>query len=148
MVDENSEAKDEAMAPAMELTTPDKVQKLQRTLYRKAKEDKRWRAWSLHGDLCRRDVLEAALKAVLGNAGAAGVDGVTTEEIKASGAAFLDGLQRQLRDKSYRPSPVLRVWIPKADGKQRPLGIPTVKDRVVQAAVRVLLEPIFEADFN
>jgi len=148
LVDENSEAKDEAMAPAMELTTPDKVQKLQRTLYRKAKEDKRWRAWSLHGDLCRRDVLEAALKAVLGNAGAAGVDGVTTEEIKASGAAFLDGLQRQLRDKSYRPSPVLRVWIPKADGKQRPLGIPTVKDRVVQAAVRVLLEPIFEADFN
>ena len=93
-------------------------------------------------------MLEAALKAVLSNAGAAGVDGVTTEEVKSSAAAFLDGLQQQLRDKSYRPSPVLRVWIPKADGKQRPLGIPTVKDRVVQAAVRVLLEPIFEADFN
>jgi RNA-directed DNA polymerase len=137
------------MVPTMEIATPEeKVQKLQRTLYRKAKEDGRWRAWSLYGDLCRRDVLEAALKAVLGNAGAAGVDGVTTEEIKASACAFLDGLQQQLRDKSYRPSPVLRVWIPKADGKQRPLGIPTVKDRVVQAAVRVLLEPIFEADFN
>ena len=128
----------------MEITTPEeKVQKLQRTLYRKAKEDGRWRAWSLYGDLCRRDVLEAALKAVLSNAGAAGVDGVTTEEVKSSAAAFLDGLQQQLRDKNYRPSPVLRVWIPKADGKQRPLGIPTVKDRVVQAAVRVLLEPIF-----
>jgi group II intron reverse transcriptase/maturase len=148
LVDENSEAKDEAMVPEMEITTPDKVQKLQRTLYRKAKESKRWRAWSLYADLCRRDVLETALKAVLGNAGAAGVDGVTTEEVKTSAAAFLDGLQTQLREKSYRPSPVLRVWIPKADGKQRPLGIPTVKDRVVQAALRVLLEPIFEADFH
>lgn len=137
------------MIPPMEIPTPeDKVQKLQRTLCRKAKEDKRWRAWSLYGDLCRRHVLATALKAVLSNAGAAGVDGVTTEEIKASAPAFLDGLQRQLQEKSYRPSPVLRVWIPKADGKQRPLGIPTVKDRVVQAAVRVLLEPIFEADFN
>src|SRR5471032_478879 len=131
------------MVPAMEITTPDKVQQLQRTLYRKAKESKRWRAWSLYADLCRRDVLETALKAVVGNAGAAGVDGVTTEEIKASAAAFLDGLQTQLREKSYRPSPVLRVWIHKADGKSlRPLGIPTVKDRVVQAALRVLLEPI------
>lgn len=147
-MDENSEAKDEAMVPEMEIRTPDKVQQLQRTLYRKAKEGKRWRAWSLYADLCRRDVLETALKAVLGNAGAAGVDGVTTEEIKASAATFLDGLQTQLREKSYRPSPVLRVWIPKADGKQRPLGIPTVKDRVVQAALRVLLEPIFEADFH
>jgi group II intron reverse transcriptase/maturase len=132
----------------MEIATPDKVQKLQRTLYRKAKENKRWRAWSLYADLSRRDVLETAFKAVVSNAGAAGVDGVTTEEIKASAAAFLDEVQTQLREKSYRPSPVLRVWIPKADGKQRPLGIPTVKDRVVQAALRVLLEPIFEADFH
>ena len=136
------------MVPTMEIKTPDKVQQLQQTLYRKAKEDRRWRAWSLYGDLCRHDVLATALKAVLGNAGAAGVDGVTTEAIKASAAAFLDELQTQLREKSYRPSPVLRVWIPKADGKQRPLGIPTVKDRVVQAALRVLLEPIFEADFH
>lgn len=132
----------------MEIVTPDKVQKLQRTLYRKAKENRRWRAWSLYADLCRRDVLEAALKAVLSNAGAAGVDGITTDEVKASATTFLDGLQTQLREKSYRPSPVLRVWIPKADGKRRPLGIPTVTDRVVQAALRVLLEPIFEADFH
>ena len=92
LVGENSEAKDEAMVPEMEIRTPDKIQQLQRTLYRKAKEGKRWRAWSLYADLCRRDVLETALKAVLGNAGAAGVDGVTTEEIKASAATFLDGL--------------------------------------------------------
>lgn len=136
------------MVPETEIRTPDKVQKLQRTLYRKAKEDKRWRAWSLYADLCRRDVLETAIKAVLANAGAAGVDGMTTEEIKSSAGTFLDRLQTQLREKSYRPSPVLRVWIPKADGKQRPLGIPTVTDRVVQAALRVLLEPIFEADFH
>lgn len=131
-----------------ELPTPTKVQLLQRTLNRKAKENPRWRAWSLYGELCRRDVLETALKAVLANAGAAGVDGVTTEAVKAARVAFLDGLQAELRNRSYRPSPVLRVWIPKADGKQRPLGIPTVKDRVVQAALVLLLQPIFEADFH
>jgi group II intron reverse transcriptase/maturase len=85
---------------------------------------------------------------VLSNAGAAGVDGVTTDSVKAEPAAFLSGLQAELRNRSYRPSPVLRVWIPKAEGKQRPLGIPTVKDRVVQAALVLLLQPIFEADFN
>lgn len=148
LVDENSAGQDEAMAPFEEIATPLKVRKLQRTLYRKAKEDKRWRAWSLYADLCRRDVLETALGSVLRNAGAPGVDGMTTEAVKANAAAFLDEVQRQLREKRYRPLPVLRVWIPKADGKQRPLGIPTVTDRVVQAALRVLLEPVFEADFH
>jgi len=126
LVEENSEAKDRAMIPEKEISTPDRVQELQRTLYRKAKENRSWRAWSLYGDLCRRDVLEAAVKAVVGNAGAAGVDKMTTEAVKAAGALFLDELQAQLRAKSYRPSPVLRVWIPKTDGKKRPLGIPTV----------------------
>ncbi len=93
-------------------------------------------------------MLETALKAVLRNAGASGLDGMTTEEVKANSAAFLDDLQAELRDRSYRPSPVLRVWIPKADGKRRPLGIPTVKDRVVQTALVLLLQPIFEADFH
>jgi RNA-directed DNA polymerase len=93
-------------------------------------------------------VLEATLKAVVGNAGTAGVDGVTTEEIKASGAAYLAGRQTQMQEKSYRPSPLIHFWIPKGDGKQRPLGIPTVKDQVVQAALRVLLEPIIEADLH
>ena len=136
------------MIPEKEIPTPNKVQQLQRTHYRKAKENKRWRAWSLYGDLCRRDVLEAAVKAVVSNAGAAGGDGMTTEAVKAAGGAFLDELQAQLQTKSYRPSPVLRVWIPKADGKRRPLGIPTVKDRVVQTAMLLLLEPIFESDFH
>ena len=103
-----------------ELPTPNKVESLQRTLNRKAKENPRWRAWSLYGDLCRRDVLETALRAVLANAGSAGVDGVTTEAVKAAPAAFLDGVQAELRNRRYRPSPVRRVWIPKADGKQRP----------------------------
>lgn len=128
LVEENSEAKDRAMVPIMEIKTPAKVQQLQRTLYRKAKENGRWRAWSLYGDLWRRDVLEAALVAVVRNAGAAGVDGVTTEQVKAAPSAILDGLQMQLRTRSYRPSPVLRVWISKDDGKQRP-------DKVLLAAV-------------
>lgn len=136
------------MIPAKEVPTPTKVQSLQRTLYRKAKENPRWRAWSLYGDLCRRDVLETALATVLRNKGAAGVDRVTTEVVEASAGPFLDGLQTELRNRSYRPSPVLRVWIPKADGKQRPLGIPTVKDRVVQTALVLLLQPVFEADFH
>jgi group II intron reverse transcriptase/maturase len=148
LVEEDSEAKDEAMVPEMEITTPDKVQQLQRTLYRKAKENGRWRAWSLYGDLCRREVLTTALRAVVRNAGTAGVDGVTTEQVKAALATTLDELQTQLRMRSYRPSPVLRVWIPKQDGKQRPLGIPTVKDRIVQMALLLLLQPIFEADFH
>ncbi len=136
------------MVPEMEIATPTKVQQLQRTLYRQAKENGRWRAWSLYGDLCRRDVLETALVAVVRNAGAAGVDGVTTEQVKTAPSAILDELQMQLRARGYRPSPVLRVWIPKADGKQRPLGIPTVKDRIVQMALLLLLQPIFEADFH
>lgn len=135
------------MTPS-ELPTPTKVQSLQRTLNRKAKENPRWRAWSLYGDLCRRDVLETALQSVLRNAGAAGVDGVTTATVKTDAAAFLDRLHGELQTRAYRPSPVLRVWIPKPDGKRRPLGIPTVKDRTVQTALVLLLQPIFEADFN
>jgi group II intron reverse transcriptase/maturase len=136
------------MIPPWEIPTPNKVQALQRTLNRKAKENPRWRAWTLYGDLCRRDVLATALTAVLANAGAAGMDGMTTEAVKADSAAFLAGLQAELKNRSYWPGPVLRVWIPKADGNQRPLGIPTVKDRVVQTALVILLGPIFEADFS
>jgi RNA-directed DNA polymerase len=112
------------MIPSWEIPTPNKVQALQRTLNRKAKENPRWRAWTLYGDLCRRDVLATALTAVLANAGAAGMDGMTTEAVKAGSAAFLAGLQAELKNRSYWPGPVLRVWIPKADGNQRPLGIP------------------------
>ncbi len=148
LVEVNCEAEDCAMAALGRLATPEKVRRLQRTLYRKAKTDRKWRAWSLYGELCRRDVLETALGAVLANARAAGVDGVTTGQVKADRSACLDTLQTQLRERAYQPSPVLRVWIPKADGQRRPLGIPTVKDRVVQTALTLLLMPVFEADFN
>lgn len=76
------------------------------------------------------------------------MDGIGTEVVKAAKDTFLDTLQAELREKRYRPSPVKRVWIPKADGKQRPLGVPTVKDRIVQAALLLVLQPIFEADFD
>ena len=147
-IDGNSEAEDVAMALFAGIATPLKVRRLQRTLYRKAKADRCWRAWSLYGDLCRRDVLETALAAVVRKAGAAGVDGITTEAVKAAAVSFLDTLQTELREKRYRPGPVKRVWIPKTDGKQRPLGVPTVKDRIVQAALLLVLQPIFEADFD
>jgi len=119
----NSVATDEAMAPLPGIRTPPKVQALQRTLYRKAKENRRWRAWSLYAELCRRDVLETATKAVVANAGVAGIDGITTAQVQAGAEDFLNTLQAQLWDRSYRPGPVKRVWIPKAAGQQRPLGI-------------------------
>jgi RNA-directed DNA polymerase len=130
------------------LLTPQKVRSLQRALYRQAKAHPRWRAWSLYGELCRREVLEKALKDVISHAGAPGEDGETTEAIKARSSSFLDGLQKELCDRSYRPRPVLRVWIPKDNGKDRPIGINTVKDRVVQTALVLLLQPILEADFH
>lgn len=144
----DSVATDEAMAPLLGIKTPLKVQALQRTLYRKAKDNRRWRAWSLYGELCRRDVLETAMKLVVANGGAAGIDGITTEQVKVCAEEFLNALQAQLKDRSYQPGPVKRVWIPKADGKQRPLGIPNVIDRIVQMALLILLQPIFEADFD
>lgn len=148
LVEGNSAVEDEVMAAPEWLKTPPKVRHLQRTLYRKAKENRKWRAWSLYGDLARQDVLETAVVAVLRNGGAAGVDGVTVEQVKGDRTNFLETLQRSLREKSYQPSPVLRAWVPKVDGKPRPLGIPTVKDRIVQMALLLLLQPIFEADFH
>lgn len=127
------------------------VRKLQRTLYRQAKSKPKWKAWSLYGDVCRREVLEAALWQVIANGGAPGVDGVRVEDLAEDGGhreLWLAKLEADLRGKTYRPSPVRRVYIPKADGKKRPLGIPTVRDRVVQTAVVLLLLPIFEADFH
>lgn len=127
------------------------VRKLQRTLYRQAKSKPQWKAWSLYGDVCRREVLEAALRQVAANGGGPGVDGVRVKELVQEAERreqWLVLLENDLRRKTYRPSAVRRVMIPKADGKQRPLGIPTVRDRVVQTAVVLLLLPIFEADFH
>ena len=133
------------------LETATGVRKLQRTLYRQAKSKPKWKAWSLYGDVCRREVLKAALRQVIANAGAPGVDGMGVEELKADASLrelWLTGLEAELRAKTYRPQAVRRVYILKDDGKQRPLGIPTVRDRVVQTAVVILLLPIFEADFH
>lgn len=134
-----------------EALLPPGVQALRQKLGQKAKQQKRFRFYSLYGLVCRRDVLEAAWAAVRRNDGAPGVDGVSIEQIAAtpeSEAAFLDEIQRSLGERTYQAKAVLRVYIPKSNGKMRPLGIPTVRDRVVQAAVKLILEPIFEADFE
>ena len=138
-------------ASANSKETPKKIRDLQRTLYHQAKGNPKWKAWSLYGDLCRREVLTYALKRVIDNAGAPGVDGMCVETLKNSAdkrEEFLDNLQNELKEKCYKPSPVRRVYIPKANKKLRPLGIPCIKDRVLQTAAKLLLEPIFEADFH
>ena len=133
----------------MSLTTLPKVQKLQDTLHVKAKESPDFRFYSLYDKLYREDVLWVAHRRCLINKGAAGVDGQTFEEIEKYGVKkWLGELAEELRTKSYRPQSVRRVFIPKPDGKQRPLGIPTIKDRVVMMAAVIILEPIFEADLQ
>jgi RNA-directed DNA polymerase len=128
-----------------------KLLALREKLGRKAKEEKRYRFYTLYDHVCRTDTLEAAWDTVRRNGGAPGVDKVSIEQIAVtpeSEAAFVADLQQKLRERTYRAQPVRRVYIPKADGRLRPLGIPTIADRVVQAAVRLILEPIFEADFE
>lgn len=134
-----------------EAILPPSVRELRQKLGQKAKQQKRFRFYSLYGLVCRPDVLEAAWMAVRRNDGAPGVDGVSIEQIIATAereAAFLNDIQRSLQERTYRAQAVRRVYIPKPNGKLRPLGIPTVRDRVVQAAVMLILEPIFEADFE
>lgn len=127
----------------------ERVRVLQRKLYRAAKARPTRTFGVLYDKVCSSEVLEAAWMTVRRNRGAAGVDGETIEAIEAQGVdSFLSELQEELRSERYRPCPVRRVFIPKPDGRQRPLGIPRVRDRVVQAAVRYVIEPLFEASFR
>ena len=133
----------------MSLATPERIRSLQRKLYCKAKAEPAFRFYMLYDKICREDILLTLTKLARANAGAPGVDGVTFEHIEASGLEeWLAGLHEDLVAKTYRPEPVRRVMIPKPGGGERPLGIPTIRDRVIQTAAKLVLEPIFEADFE
>lgn len=131
------------------LTTPENIRTLQRKLYRKAKQEPACRFHALYDKVYRADTLSHAYTLVRANKGSAGIDGVTFKAVEEEDGvtALLAELEEALRNKTYKPDPVKRVMIPKADGSQRPLGIPTIRDRVVQMATKLVIEPIFEADF-
>ena len=131
------------------LPTMDKVQELQRKLYLKAESEANFRFYALYDKIYRMDFLKKAWQKVRANHGSSGIDGKTIKDIEEEGVdEFLKGIQEELKTREYRPSPARRVYIPKPNGKLRPLSIPTVKDRVVQMALKLVIEPIFEADFE
>ncbi len=133
----------------MSLTTPEKIATLQRKLYAKAKAEPGFRFYQLYDKVYRADILAHAYAQAKADKGASGVDGVTFEMIEAQGREeWLAGLAEELRGRTYRPQAVRRVTIPKPGGGERPLGIPTIRDRVVQTAAKLVLEPIFEADLD
>jgi len=127
----------------------EKVRQLQNKLYLTAKKSSQRRFHALFDKVYRDDVLLEAWKRVKANKGSSGIDGISIEEVETAGVDnYLEEIQIELKQGNYRPSPVKRVMIPKPDGSERPLGIPTVKDRVVQMATKIAIEPVFEADFR
>src|SRR4051795_5526449 len=133
----------------MSLQTPEPIRTLQRKLYRKAKAEPAFRFYLLYDTIHRADIVRHAYALARSNGGAPGVDGITFAMIEAAGLEqWLAGLREDLVAKTYRPAPVRRVMIPKPGGGTRPLGIPTIRDRVVQTAAKLVLEPIFEADLD
>ena len=130
---------------------PYSLSSLRYKLGQKAKQEPKFRFYALHDKVYRSDVIEAAYERVRQNGGAPGIDGISIDDIESGEGGdvrYLQNLRKALRQKTYQPAPIRRVYIPKQDGGQRPLGIPTVQDRVVQMAIVLILEPIFEADFE
>jgi RNA-directed DNA polymerase len=133
----------------MGLQTPDKIRTFQRKLYLKAKSEPDFRFYLLYDKIYRTDILYHAYRMAKANGGSAGVDNVTFKDVESGGVdEWLSGIRDELRTKAYRPQSVLRMMIPKPGGGQRPLGIPTIRDRVIQTAAKLVLEPIFEADME
>jgi RNA-directed DNA polymerase len=134
---------------AMSLTTPGKIRELQSKLYRKAKDEPGFRFYQLYDKVYREDILHHAYQLVKANAGAPGVDGESFEDIESKDLEqWMNGLREDLRNRTYEPQPVRRVMISKAGGGERPLGIPTIRDRVAQTAAKLVLEPIWEAELE
>src|SRR5512144_2629984 len=131
----------------MSLATPQTIRNLQRALYAKAKGAPEYRFYTLYDKVYRDDILHYAYRCCRANGGAPGVDGQTFEDIEGYGVGrWVGELAQTRRDKTYRPAPIRRVYIPKPNGQQRPLGIATLRGRVVQTAAVLVMEPIFEAD--
>jgi len=125
------------------------LQELRRRIYTKAKTEKHWKFWGLYCHICKKEILEESYRLAKANDGAPGIDGKSFEDIEAEGVeGFLEGIRQELLDRTYKAMSNRRVEIPKGNGKTRMLGIPTIKDRVVQGALKLILDPIFEADFK
>jgi RNA-directed DNA polymerase len=134
---------------AMSLTTPGKIRELQIKLYRKAKNEPGFRFYQLYDKVYREDILNHAYALARANDGAPGVDGQSFQDIESEGlAGWMNGLREDLRNKTYQPQPVRRAMIEKRGGGERPLGIPTIRDRVAQTAAKLVLEPIWEAELE